>query len=380
MKDVLLLQSMNKLNIVAGSHGLHNYVTSVGIADYEFCKDVDYPKEGAFEKSSLVLSSLLFAKDEPSLILPAIKSLHEAGVSGLAYKTVIFKELPQEVIDFSNEVNFPILKFGTDTYFENIIVDVMEAIRLDDTNILTEANITKMIEGEFTKSQIATISRGLSLEFKEYSMGVFIKDDKETFAGNIDRWYRNFYLNRSLNKKAILTRYMGGFFLILTSKSEKREGFELIIDQVMEYLGIDKKDVNVARSQVKSQALLLDLCFRESYHTYIASLCDKKKYEAYQQIGTYQFLIPMRRGQEILDYSNRIMGKISEDVLDTIVQLVVNRGDIVQTADDMGCHQNTIRYRVGKAKDALGYEELTDQSFYALIEPAVRLYILNQIS
>lgn len=62
IKDLLLLQSLQKFRILAGYKGLSHYVTSAGIGDYEFCSDIDYPHETAFEKDSFVLSSLLFAK------------------------------------------------------------------------------------------------------------------------------------------------------------------------------------------------------------------------------------------------------------------------------------------------------------------------------
>ena len=79
------------------------------------------------------------------------------------------------MISFSNENDFPIFRFGTDVYFENIIFEITDAIRLDDTNLLTEINIKRMIDNDFSKSQVYFFSKNISLSFKEYSMGVYIK-------------------------------------------------------------------------------------------------------------------------------------------------------------------------------------------------------------
>ena len=57
----------------------------------------------AFEKDSLVISSLLFAKDNPSLIFPAIKKLNEYGVSAFAFKSIIYENLPNEAISYADE-------------------------------------------------------------------------------------------------------------------------------------------------------------------------------------------------------------------------------------------------------------------------------------
>ena len=174
--DILQLQSLQKFELVSGKKGLAHYVTSAEIADYEFCSDILHPLENLFEKESLVLSSLLFAKGHPEEILPAVEKLFESGVSGFAYKTVFFSDLPAEVLDFSNENNFPIFRFGMDAFFENIIFEIMDAIQSDDTNLLTENNLSKMINNDLPRSQVYFLSKNISLLFKEYAMGAYIKN------------------------------------------------------------------------------------------------------------------------------------------------------------------------------------------------------------
>lgn len=65
-----------------------------------------------------MLSSLLFAKQEPEYLLNAVKNLIELGASALAYKPVIFKELPEEVLSYAEQQNFPILRFGGDEFLK----------------------------------------------------------------------------------------------------------------------------------------------------------------------------------------------------------------------------------------------------------------------
>ncbi|UZM99773.1 PucR family transcriptional regulator ligand-binding domain-containing protein [Lysinibacillus sp. MHQ-1] len=55
---------------------------------------------------------------KPEYLLNAVKSLIELGASALAYKPVIYKDLPEEVITYAEEQNFPILRFGGDEFFE----------------------------------------------------------------------------------------------------------------------------------------------------------------------------------------------------------------------------------------------------------------------
>lgn len=389
IKDILQLQSLRGFQLISGHKGLSRYVTSVGILDYEVCPDIDYPRDTAFEKDSVVLSSLLFAKDNPELILPAVEQLYASGVSGFAYKTVIYSNLPEEVNDFSEEHNFPIFCFGKDTYFENIIFEVMNAVQSDDANLLTESTIKKMIENDLSKSQVYFLSKNVSLKFKEYAMGVYIKDSSDDFCADIDRHLKNFYLNRNLNDKALICKYEDGIFAVLTARQPKHDSFSLILDGLLTFLNPSgnteatygsKPGFKVSCSNIHMPHENLDLCFRESYFTYLASSAESRDFHCYSSIGTYQFLIPQRDTDVMQAYIENIIGPLKErpDYFETVHRLVLCGGDTSLTADFFGCHQNTIRYRLGKIKALLHLESETEQDFYAVLAAAMRLYLIKE--
>ena len=389
IKDILQLQSLRGFQLISGHKGLSRYVTSVGILDYEVCPDIDYPRDTAFEKDSVVLSSLLFAKDNPELILPAVEQLYASGVSGFAYKTVIYSNLPEEVNDFSEEHNFPIFCFGKDTYFENIIFEVMNAVQSDDTNLLTESTIKKMIENDLSKSQVYFLSKNVSLKFKEYAMGVYIKDSSDDFCADIDRHLKNFYLNRNLNDKALICKYEDGIFAVLTACQPKHDSFSLILDDLLTFLNPSgnteatygsKPGFKVSCSNIHMPHENLDLCFRESYFTYLASSAESRDFHCYSSIGTYQFLIPQRDTDVMQAYIENIIGPLKErpDYFETVHRLVLCGCDTSLTADFFGCHQNTIRYRLGKIKALLHLESETEQDFYAVLAAAMRLYLIKE--
>ena len=83
------------------------------------------------------------------------------GTSAFAYKDIIYGQLPQEVVKFSNDKNFPIFAFGQNVYFENIIYEIMDAVQQEDTLILAEQNILKMIEYQLPKEEVTSISKSI---------------------------------------------------------------------------------------------------------------------------------------------------------------------------------------------------------------------------
>ena len=390
IKDILQLQSLHGFQLISGHKGLSRYVTSAGILDYEVCPDIDYPRETAFEKDSVVLSSLLFAKDNPELILPAVEQLYASGVSGFAYKTVIYSNLPEEVTKFSEDHEFPIFCFGKDTYFENIIFEVMNAVLSDDTNLLTESTIKKMIENDLSKSHVYFLSKNVSLNFKEYAMGVYIKGSSDDFYVDIDRHLKNFYLNRNLNDKALMCKYEDGIFAVLTAHQPKEDSFSLILDDLLTFLNPSddsvrcphqsKSNLTVSCSNIHLPHENLDLCFRESYFTYLASSAEGRNFRYYSSIGTYQFLIPQRDTGIMQTYMENVINPLKErpEYFETVHRLVLYGGDTCLTADYFGCHQNTIRYRLGKIKALLHLESETEQDFYAVLAAAMRLYLIKE--
>lgn len=380
VRELLQLQSLQGMSLISGEKGLDRIVCSAGIADYEFAPDVDYHNDNAFEKDSFVISSLLFAKNDKRRILKAIEELYELGTSAFAFKRVIFEDLPQEVIDFSEEKQYPIFSFGEERYFENIIYEVMEAVQRDDTQILAEDKIKQMIDGELPRDEVNRISRGISLLFKRSAMAVYVKPRAAGMKLDTARIFRNFYLNKRLKNKSILCSYDRGLFVILTSPYEEREKFEVILEEVVEGLALDLSELTLSRSGVYHPYEELDRCFRESYHTYSAGAIDVKDYGRYDQIGMFKYLIPLKDSMALREFSDEIMRPLldKEEFLHTCITFVASGGDISRTAFACCCHQNTIRYRLTKIKELVGAAEKSELEFYAEMSAAVRTYLLRK--
>ena len=93
VKDILQLDGLSKMRLIAGEGGLDRYVVSLGIADNEFSSFADQSERNVFEADMIILSTLLFAKEEPGLILSTTKFLCEIGAAAFACKTTIFEKL-----------------------------------------------------------------------------------------------------------------------------------------------------------------------------------------------------------------------------------------------------------------------------------------------
>ena len=165
LEKICNIERLKGLEIVAGAEGKKNIILSSGIADFEFCTDLDTTQFDYYQPKSFVMSSLLFAKNKPEAILPAIKYLKEHDISAFGFKAIFYETLPEEVIAYANENNFPIVKIPLLTFIDDIIFEIIEAVRADNVNFFSEENIQKMIDGDFSKQQLYYCTKNISFIF-----------------------------------------------------------------------------------------------------------------------------------------------------------------------------------------------------------------------
>lgn len=383
LRELIEYGKLNKMTLVAGKGGLERIVSSVGIADYEFIEGFQEKtrrSSDAFEMESLVISSLLFAHDDPDKILPAIQILLDLGVSAFAFKSVIYAELPQKVLEFADKNDFPIFKFGNDLYFEDVIFKVTEAINNDDNLYLSVENIEAMIDGRLSVYDIEKIAKSLSLLFKQYVAGAYVVPETRAEAFDIERIFRNIYLNKAVRSKALISRYKEGIFIIATYGQNEYDKFELIFSEVIESSSLKTENIRVFTSEIHHPYDELDMCIRESYHTFQAQELSNIKYKRYKDIGPLNYIIPFRHNHIITEYSDRLLKplKHKDDLMQTIIEYVKDGGDINMTADHFQCHPNTIRYRILKVKELTDLKYCTEFEFYERISLAVKVRLLNK--
>ncbi len=383
VRDLTKLQCFNHMRLIAGEGGLDNNVKGMGILDYELMPEYidDFLK--TFTPGDFVLCSFLYQYccNKPEEILPMVRTLADYGAAGIGCKTILYPKLPAEVIAYAEKHNFPIFTFGKDTYYENIVYEISDAIQTDDRNLLTDENIDAMILGALSKNKVYTIAKNLRISFKRNCRAYFIAGDSETFGENVPRYCSSFYLNRNIGNKGILTPYRGGMFMILTSPKDGEKAFEIMASDILSYLNIPEP-FSCCASRVHRPFESLDKCFRESYNTYLASLAQERNYESFDDIGVYEILVSDRNSAQMEEYMLRYLSPIMDkpDYMEAAFTLVKCGGDIAKAAASYGCHQNTIRYKIARMRELTGTCGESEQEFYMNLSLAVRIYRLRQVA
>ncbi len=383
--DILKIPIMEHSRLVAGRKGLSRQVTSVGFADWEWIEQShpDFQKDivEAFEPGQFVFTNLVFAVNDISMIMKAVKDLSYCGISCLCYKTALFQTLPRDVLEFCEEHDLPVIAYGRDIFVEDAMFSVMEAVRAGDNAYLTEETMTRMITDRISATEVRTISREVSVRFKPWAQGVFLAPAAGSREWDADRIVRRYYLNKGLHRKSIISRYRDGILCLITAGSDDPETYRIILGEIMDVLSIRRQDVTMAFSGIYVPYDHLDRCVREAYHAYVGQRVLGASSLHYDELGSLRFLIPMSGDVSALEFSDRLLEPLedSEHYMETARAYVACSGDAPAAAAALQCHVNTVRYRMGRIKAMIGRESISDSELFRELSLALDIRRIREI-
>lgn len=380
IEDLLNLESMRDFKIVAGKKGLGRSVTATEILDFEFIHEGEEYRERGFDGDSLVLTSLLFAKDDPGQILKAVKKLISQNVQALAYKPVFFRELPKEAIAYADEMKFPILEFGHDEYFEEIIFSIRTLVEKDGSLLKTEPLFQEMLSRAFTQEESGEALEQINPLLRPQGVAVCLHIeglDEGQIAGLI----RRSYSDDKLRRKVFVGKCGDRIFIILSQDEDNKSRFQAQFDDVMIAYGFAGKKYTAGFSTVNHLSLHLDKIVRQAYWAEKVAELEKKTVKFYSDMGIYKLIVPNLHTGSMREYMEEYLEPLFEEegqdgeLLRTAVSYVMTGGDVLKTAEQLYCHKNTIRYRIGKLQEKLDPDS-SEKEFWQNLAAAVKIYLL----
>ena len=154
----------NGLKLIAGAGGMSRTVTSAGILDYEMESVLkDKYMHTNFRENQLVISTFLYAKNNPFSLLDAVKHLVSKNVSGLVIKNVFRLPIHESLLRYADSKNFPVfLLEAQDIYIENIIYEVSRHCELLQDARFSQKKLAHILSGDLSENEIAAQVKQLS--------------------------------------------------------------------------------------------------------------------------------------------------------------------------------------------------------------------------
>ena len=378
VEKFLQLPITKDFTVIAGHNGLNKAVQNVEILDFEFSPDIHHVRDTIFTPNSVVLSSLLFAKQKPEYLFNAVKNLIELGASALAYKPVIFKELPEEVLSYAEQHNFPILRFGGDEFFEKIILETMAYAKTQDYSYFLETILRRLMEEDVTQEQIKSILQQLNKPFEKY---VFIANLRASDPIHQSRM-QSFHSLEPLLKSGLICSYKKSLFIIMTHSSQQFQ-FERVLREWLALYAIPTDTITFGYSSCYDTQTGFPIALREAFFANIFAEIDMLPSCHYKNLASDCLLIELYRKDSVfaMDYVTSFLAplldkKADPDLMETAITYIIKKGNIKEVAVAQFCHPNTIRYRMAKISQLVAPVD-NDYVFYERLAAAVKLYLLH---
>lgn len=380
VKDACHLEYLNEFELIAGLNGLGNIITTIGILDHELLDN----NMTVFVEGEFVLTTFSVIRNDPDKVFSAIKSLVKRKASGLAIKNVYYQSLPQDIIRYADEHQFPIFIYDASIFIENIIKTVFNGIKSIGDHALMEAKLENLFQGELTPRVIREIVSELNSDFKEHHQVIYCQEirylSSDHLLQKLDRYNRS-----HARTHHGLFKFRKGLLAIVTSESETQQ-FDLEMNHLMQSLGLDSSQYYIGKSNCHTSLSKLNQSIRECYYAYQAGLLSSRAVTHFNDIGIYKLILPQNNNEWTTRFSQHLIEPLiqyddkHQTKLYETLRLYFDSGCQTQAvANAMFQHKNTILYRLNKIKELCGPFD-HELEFIQQMSIAVKLYEMKRLS
>ena len=374
--DRMQMEPFANFKLIAGTNGIGRTIETVNILDYEYTPEYN-PTElpNSFQKNALVLSSLLFLKYQPENLINVIKKLIDYHTSGLAVKSIVLKDLPQDVIDYCNKHSFPVFLFSeNEGYFENIITFIADEIRQSTDYARFEEKLSLLSQDHLSGLEAQRIAMELFPDLAlPYKLAAINPQLNET------AFYKKLRHSHKLLKVPVYS-YCNIYVAALPAGNTKifHDRFQTVINS----LYLNEKSCYTGYSDIHDKMDEFHYAFNECFYACTYAQKQKSAQITFNQLGLSQILYPYRNNYWMNRYCSQTLNAIqnydqrhSSNLLETAVIYVKSGADTIRTSQALHVHKNTVHYRINKLKELIPTWDEND--FYEQLAIVIRNYLLN---
>lgn len=354
IKDLLELDLFKSARVEAGEKGLNNEIKRVNFSDCPILEDV--LEKHLVKKNDLFINSLYIVKDDEEKMLEVFKFYVASGSCGVFLIDEFVKELPDIVKDYVNKTNFPVIFIDSNVPYAEIIKTIMEMILIDQTDMISEMQIDRLLDRNVSKEEVIKSARHINGSFKAYYISLFFK--AKNISNDTEKFIRN-ELKSNIDFESL--KYKNGILIIINF--DKLRAIDVYISYITNLIDHYKVNYKIGVSNIFSKIENFHLSIRQSISSYEISEIINSDIVHYKDLNVYKVLYPLKETVHIREFYNDVFIPLKEyddyynsDLIKTIELYLENDGDYKKTALQLHQHENTIRYRILKAKKILDLE------------------------
>lgn len=373
IQNLLSIDLFKEAEIIAGNNGLNNEIGRINFTDCPFPDDIK--SSGLINKGDLFINSFYIVKEDEDKLFDFINAYIDCKSSGTFIITEYIKKLPPKVIELCNKNNFPVVFIDSNIPYAEIIKTTMEMILADKSETIFEMKIEKILENDASKKLVIATAHEINRDFKNFYTSFYTKPNN--FIGK----KKQMIVSSIKNLYGIEpVMYKGGLFLI--ENFDKLSSLDIFYSQIECILKKFDTNCHIGISNIFSEIEYFNDCLKQSILAYeISHILDNKKV-FYKDVHLYKILYPLKNSDVLRDFYSDIFNPLigaegsgdKYELINTIEAYINCDGDYKKTAVLINQHENTVRYRISKAKKLLNLE---NDNFKFIEQVSIALKIKN---
>ncbi|MBR6701127.1 MAG: PucR family transcriptional regulator ligand-binding domain-containing protein [Firmicutes bacterium] len=348
VSNILDLPSFKNASVLAGNSALDTPVHQVSISDSPLTEiDNEISRPGDF-----YLSEFYFAKNSEEDMITYLEPIIKAGGSGICIIDEFVKELPPSVIEYCNKNDFPVILNSVSIPYAVMIREIMEMIIMEGQNTLLANGIYSIIEGTIDINSQMRVMNNINPNFHS-SITVFyvtMKDPGKSLNDTRDLF------NRDISSSGIIFR-SGVFGIISHSTADKAD------PQIKYYIEKLKSCNNIRSIGISDPAIRMkdvSIAFNQAIAAADFSSPDVDIVSHYKDLGIARLIMLLSGHPELEKFCSDIIGTLQEydqqhnsQLFETMCIYRQCGYQHKDAAKLLFVHENTIRYRISKAKEII---------------------------
>lgn len=372
VRELESIEALHSFQLLSGEGGLSNPMKDVVLLEYESLKQ----KTPEYYQEDFIVSTLFYAKDDPTLLLPVVERLIDLGASGLAFKSVYYTALPDAVLELSRDRNFPIFIFN-DLYMEDVILSISDYIRQRHEFSQFEEPLCGILSENYSTGDIQQLCSRMNPGRQKYMCAVYIhaSSPESTWSVSMQNVLR-MRAARSLAADYRFMQFRRGFFAIYNATQRPVPlAVAAQCRELLQSLGCLEEGLCFGVSNVHEHTEDFHCVIREAFDALVASMAFVQPQTAFSELGIYHMIFPMLRDKSARQSNYALMDRLAEydrvssGILTSTLKTYARCGyDVQKAAEVMGQHSNTIRYRLKKIADLIGASQNAGEAMFLLGE------------
>lgn len=385
-KDLFKLPSLSKMKIIAGNKGLHKIIR------WSYKAESIHLAKWVHGGELLIVSKMVIHEKDFNLynFLKEAISLNISGALLLIGPNYI-EQIPQSVINLSNQKHFPLFLIPWDTPLVDIFEELGHAIA--SINLINDKHKDLLFSIIFNtnlsldylkyQSQEVNFSFDGYLQFFEINFllpqsenAIILNDvDKDTICQFIHTLFENEHI------PILSSSYTKNIIALINVNNTSLDTLNTLFPQILNYIKENYPNyiVNIGIGTRQKSLEKYKLSYEQASKCINLAIKQKQKniIYYYEQLGLYQLFYDINNKTLLENFVHNILyslmaydKKYNTNLIQTLEVYLNKNCNLNQTAETLFIHRNTIKYRLQRI------EEITNTS---LNDAFTRLNFFNAI-